>query len=65
MEGSYTEGWFTHPTIGLIRISQKNMDWYYQCYTRNGQKAVSKERPLDTWTWALSEASAKDFGPGE
>lgn len=57
MEGSYREGWFIHPNLGLIRIFIKGPDWVYVCYTRNGEKALSKERPLDSWTWALSEPS--------
>ena len=64
MDGIYTEGWFTHPTQGLIRVFSKGGEWLYQCYTKNGQKALSKERPLDSWTWALSEAAYEDFGPG-
>ncbi|MDZ7641098.1 MAG: hypothetical protein U5J62_03605 [Desulfurivibrio sp.] len=57
MEGTYQEGWYNHPTLGLIRIYVSGTDWVYVCYTRNGKKALSKERPLDGWTWALSEAS--------
>ncbi|MFH7319168.1 hypothetical protein ACHHRT_01005 [Desulfurivibrio sp. D14AmB] len=57
MEGSFREGWFKHPTLGLIRIFIKGPDWVYVCYTSNGEKALSKERPLDSWTWALSEPS--------
>ncbi len=57
MDGSFSEGWFTHPTLGLIRVFVKGTDWVYVCYTKNGQKALSKERPMDSWTWALSEPS--------
>ena len=64
MDGTYTEGWFTHPTQGLIRVFLKGGEWVFQCYTKNGQKALSKERPLDSWTWALSEAEQQDFRLG-
>ncbi|MFA7382166.1 MAG: hypothetical protein WC001_01810 [Desulfurivibrionaceae bacterium] len=64
MDGTYTEGWFTHPNQGLIKIFRNETGWYYRCYTKNGQKALSKERPLDNWTWALSEAASQDFAPG-
>ena len=55
MEGQMREGWFKHPNLGLIKILQKANNWYYQCYNQKGTKALSKERPLDQWTWALSE----------
>lgn len=66
MDGTYSEGWFTHPNHGLIRIFFKSGEgeWVYQCYSQNGQKALSKERPLDSWTWALSDATHKDYGQG-
>jgi len=57
MDGTFTEGWFTHPSQGLIRVFLKGGEWVFQCYTKNGQKALSKERPLDSWTWALSESA--------
>ena len=57
MDGTFTAGWYNHPTLGLIRVYLKGNEWVYQCYTQNGQKALSKERPLDSWTWALSEES--------
>ena len=59
MDGTFIEGWFNHPNLGLIKIYLTGGDWVYQCYTKNGQKAVSKERPLDSWTWALSEPADK------
>lgn len=55
MDGPYKEGWYTHPTSGLIKIFLNDQEWVYRCYTQNGQKPLSKERPLDSWTWALSE----------
>lgn len=55
MEGSYKEGWYHHPSLGLIRVFVSGSDWVYVCYTRNGKKALSKERTIDGWTWALSE----------
>ena len=63
MNDTYTEGWFTHPNHGLIKIFLKNGSWLYLCYSHNGQKALSKERPLDRWIWALSEAATHDCGP--
>ena len=62
MDGSFSEGWFNHPNLGLIRIYTKGAEWVYQCYTKNGKRALSKERPLDGWTWALSEPSEMEYG---
>ena len=56
MEGPVKEGFYNHPNNGVIRIFQKeNGNWVYQCYTQNAQKAISREKSLDNWTWALSE----------
>ena len=55
MDGAYKDGWYIHPSLGLIKISLNDHEWVYQCYSQNAQKALSKERPLDSWTWALSE----------
>ncbi|TBV79445.1 MAG: hypothetical protein EYX74_06915 [Desulfobulbaceae bacterium] len=55
MEGNFSEGWYQHPSLGLIKIFFNNSDWVYVCYTRNGQKALSKERKIDNWIWALSK----------
>ena len=55
MEGTYQEGWYSHPNLGLIRVFISGPDWVYVCYTKNAQKPLSKERDLDSWTWALSE----------
>lgn len=55
MEGKFSEGWYQHPTMGLIRVYVNGGDWVYVCYTRNGQKPLSKERKMDSWSWALSE----------
>lgn len=60
MDGRYKDGWYTHPNLGLIRIFLKDYDWFYQCYTQNGSKPLSKERALDSWTWALSEPANID-----
>ncbi len=59
MDGKYQEGWFNHPNHGLIKIflSEKRGEWVYQCYSNSGAKALSMERPLDQWTWALSESN--------
>ena len=57
MDGNYKEGFFKHPTLGKINVfeNQKQKIWVYKCYTKNGRRALSKERRLDQWTWALSE----------
>jgi hypothetical protein len=58
MDGSYHEGFFDHPGQGLIKIfKNSNEEWVFECYTSNGTKPLSKERPLDSWTWALSTVS--------
>jgi hypothetical protein len=54
MEGPYESGWYTHPNLGLIKIFSDKDQWVYQCYAENGHKPLSKSRPLDQWTWALS-----------
>ncbi len=56
MEGQMEEGLYDHPSLGVIKIVKKGGNWYYQCYNTKGTKALSKERPLDQWTWALSES---------
>jgi len=56
MDGAMTPGWYNHPQLGLIKIfTNKHNEWVYQCYSKSGTKALSKERPLDQWTWALCE----------
>jgi len=56
MEGGCKEGWYEHQSMGVIKIFQnQNGSWVYQCYTSNGAKPLSRERPLDSWTWALSQ----------
>lgn len=62
MDGTYEAGWFTHPNLGLIKIFlDKNAKWVYQCYAQMGHKPLSAERPLDQWTWALSERKQETF----
>ena len=61
MDGTYEEGWYIHPKEDLIRVNQNDGEWVYRCYSGNGQRALSKERPLDSWTWALSQRAPKDF----
>jgi len=56
MEGTITAGWFTHPSLGTIKIFRSSTNqWVYQCYSQNGSKALSKERELDQWTWVMCE----------
>ena len=64
MDGTYNAGWYEHPSHGLIKVYQNDLDWVYRCYTKNGQKPLSKERKMDQWIWALSEAAAGG-GPTE
>ena len=61
MDGNFRECWMEHPSLGLIKVFQDDLDWVYQCYTRNGQKPVSKEKPLDSWTWALAEEVDRNY----
>lgn len=62
MDGTFQEGWYMHPKEELIRISQNEEgNWVYRCYSVNGKRALSKDRPLDSWTWALSERAPDDF----
>ena len=55
MDGSIASGWYEHPQLGLIKIFLKDDQWVYVCYTRNGQKALSRPKTVDNWLWALSE----------
>ena len=55
MEGGYQEGWYVHPSLGLIKTINSQNQWVYRCYNAKGTKPLSKERPLDPWIWALSE----------
>ncbi len=61
MDGKIKTGWYVHPNLSLIKVYEKNGAWVYQCYKRNGSKAISKERDLDQWTWALSEPSPEEY----
>ncbi len=54
MDGAIEAGWFVHPQNDLIRVFQSGTQWVYQCYSSTGTRVLSKERPLDSWTWALS-----------
>ena len=56
MDGTMTEGWYRHPQLGLIRVlTNSNQEWVYICYSDSGSRVLSKEKPLDSWTWALCE----------
>jgi hypothetical protein len=55
MDGIYEAGWYTHPTLGLIKIDRLKDQWVYYCYAEKGHKPLSRQRPLDQWIWALSE----------
>jgi len=60
MDGKFQDGWYQHPQLELIRIFQSGDSWVYQCYSKNGSRALSKERDLDAWTWALSQPTEID-----
>lgn len=54
MEGKITGGWYQHPKLGRIKIYENDKrEWVYQCYSESGQRALSKEKNLDAWVWAL------------
>lgn len=54
MDGQITAGWYRHPNLGLIKIFENDKRaWVYQCYSESGARALSKEKPMDSWTWAL------------
>lgn len=59
MDGAVTPGWYDHPQLGLIKIFQKNHEWVYVCYSHNGEKALSRPKPIDQWLWALSKPNKK------
>ncbi len=58
MEGSFEAGWYEHNTLGLIKIAYLDGKWIYQCYKSNGSKPISKKKPLDQWTWTMSETTS-------
>lgn len=62
MDGQIIPGWYRHPKLGLIKVFESNArGWVYQCYSESGTRALSMEKSLDTWTWALCErASMQD-----
>lgn len=60
MDGQFLPGWYNHPNLGLIKIYERSNKWVYVCYSNNGQKALSKERTIDQWIWALSNQT-KDY----
>lgn len=54
MDGQITAGWFRHPKLELIKVFENDKQtWVYQCYSESGKRALSKEKALDSWTWAL------------
>ena len=56
MEGSIIDGWYIHPSLGIIKIYRSKINvWVYQCYSKDGSRALSKERPIDQWTWVMCE----------
>ncbi len=57
MHGVFQEGWYEHPTLGIIKVFKNNNLWAYQCYTNNQKKALSRERAMDPWVWALCETA--------
>jgi len=63
MDGAVTPGWYDHPQLGLIKIFRKDNQWVYVCYTKNGDKALSRPRGVDPWLWALSEKNEEMIDP--
>lgn len=56
MDGQITAGWYRHPKLGLIKIFENDKrSWVYQCYSESGTRALSKEKNMDNWTWALCD----------
>lgn len=56
MDGQIIPGWFRHPKLGLIKVfANENQEWVYQCFSDSGTRALSKEKTVDSWTWALCE----------
>jgi len=56
MDGQVTAGWYRHPKLGLIKIFEnKNRLWVYQCFSESRARALSLEKEMDKWTWALCE----------
>ena len=54
MDGQISPGWYRHPKLGLIKVfMNENQDWVYQCYSDSGSRVLSKEKSIDSWTWAL------------
>lgn len=56
MDGQIIAGWYRHPKLGLIKIFERNnRAWVYQCYSDSGARALSMEKSMDAWTWALCD----------
>ena len=54
MEGKIIAGWYQHPKLGLTKIFENDQQmWVYQCFSDSGQRALSREKEIDSWTWAL------------
>lgn len=62
MDGQITAGWYRHPKLGLIKIFESKNAWAYQCFSDSGARALSKEKSMDAWTWALCEKSSMKDG---
>ncbi len=60
MDGQIIEGWYRHPSSGLIKVFLNSSEsWVYQCYSDNGARALSREKQMDSWTWALCQPEPK------
>jgi len=54
MDGQINPGFYRHPKLGLIKVfANEKQDWVYQCYSDSGSRALSTEKLIDNWTWAL------------
>lgn len=59
MDGAIRKGFYRHPQLGLIRISERNGTWVYYCYSSDGSRLLSvKPKKLDNWLWAMSEEAS-------
>jgi len=60
MEGPYAVGWYRHPSLGLIRVFVEKGVWLYRCYSESGDRVLSRDKTLDSWTWAFSVSTDKN-----
>ena len=60
MDGQVTTGWYRHPKLGLIKIFvNEKREWVYQCFSESRARALSREKEMDNWTWALCKSAGE------